>query len=140
MAHDLQVGFDMQSDIELLHRLQEKYYLSTACAAGDHRQCRNVDKYRTMVCVCTECAHGNTQLPPGLSCGPLIRSGLELDDWERSAYSFWEDSEVGVRTDVTGAVIRTLANRFPEFPSTRLAEAGHRIGLSVGLVVAPRML
>jgi hypothetical protein len=134
------IDLDDHTAAELLHALMQRLYLSTACAAGDHIHCRQVDKYRSLVCVCTQCEHiPPTTAPEAMAGVPLLHLRERGED--RSPHHVYGKSDpLGVRVDVVRALEKSFTDHVPDIRKGRRVDAAHLAGLTVCLMLAPRRL
>lgn len=125
--------------VELMRGLMEVLYLSTACASGNHSQCRQVDKFRSLVCCCPECEH--TDLVAGTPTGadvPLLHLAATEAE-QRDTHVYGADEQLGVRQDLVRSIAKTLEedSRMNEARRLHLAV---QVGICACLVFAPRSL
>ncbi|MGW3860671.1 hypothetical protein ACWEDZ_04215 [Streptomyces sp. NPDC005047] len=118
---------------ELLHELMQHLYLSTACAADDHGECRQVDKYRGLPCCCTVCDHADLVGSPPPACTPLLHYAEAGE--RRPEYTYSPGEPLGVRNDLVDALTRVLAHHVHELRRPPIA---HQLGVAAALTFAPR--
>lgn len=118
--------------IKILRQLMGELYLSTACAAGEHLECRLVDKFRSLVCCCPDCDHEGRSAKKRLLTGPLLHS-VETIAEQRPGYVY--RGGVGRRIDLLRLGTRVMldARREPQGPV--LFDIADRIAL----FFAPRL-
>lgn len=110
----------------------DELYLSTACAADSHLECRLVDKYRGLVCCCQACDHEGRTPKNQLLTGPLLHPAETIAE-QRSGYVY--RGGVGRRVDLLRVATQVLleARREPRAPV--LFDIADRIAL----LYAPRL-
>ncbi|MEW1922230.1 hypothetical protein [Streptomyces sp. NPDC088360] len=136
---DLDLDLPAGQAVELLRGLMDVLYLSTACAAGQHSQCRQVDKFRSLVCCCPECAHTDiaTGTPTGADAPLLHLAATKAERRDTHVYAAGE--QLGIRQDLHRSITKTLEEH------TRLNQAQRlnlavQLGIASCLVFAPRRL
>lgn len=124
---------------ELLRGLMEVLYLSTSCASGNHRECRQVDKYRSLVCCCTECEHAELDANSPIGAGvPLLH--LAVNEAERRDSHVYADGEqLGIRQDLFRSLVKVLDGR-AGLPEAQRLDLAVQLGVAAVLVFAPRSL
>ncbi|AZM47833.1 hypothetical protein DMB38_20400 [Streptomyces sp. WAC 06738] len=120
--------------VELLRSLMQGLYLSTACAAGDHAKCRQVDKYRGLPCCCLECGHADLDGSPPPVCLPLLHMAEE--GRQEDGYTYLDGQVLGVRTDLYKAISGALELHVHELRRDRIA---YDAAVKAALVFAPRI-
>lgn len=122
---------DARQDADRLRELMQSLYLSTACAAGDHRECRTVDKYKGLPCCCTVCDHTDLNGSPPPASVPLLHYA-EGDRRPGYAYDAWG---MGARSDLVAALDHVLEDHVHELSRPSLAQ---QLAVAAALVFAPR--
>lgn len=130
---------DSKGRAGLLAALMQDTYLSTACAAGKCRECRQIDKYRALVCVCQTCAHVDLSHTPTPPCGPLLHAARNRRH-RKADYTYPGTEELGVRNDVMAAQLRVVRMTSALIPHTLHEELAWRHAVAACLVFAPRRL
>ncbi|MFJ4739104.1 hypothetical protein [Streptomyces sp. NPDC088775] len=125
---------------ELLRSLMEVLYLSTACASGNHSQCRQVDKFRALVCCCPECGHVDLQASGATSAGtPLLHlAGTNAERLDSHVYA--DGEALGVRADLVRALEKTLEETTRRTSGGRRRRIAVQLGIAACLTFAPRSL
>ncbi|MEV8399259.1 hypothetical protein [Streptomyces niveus] len=124
----------------LMRQLMEVLYLSTACASGNHRQCRQVDKFRSLVCCCPECQHSDLRaVGPTSASTPLLH--LARTPPERLESHIYSHGELlGVRSDLVLALEKTLQESAPRVREKDRQQVSVQLGIAACLTFAPRSL
>lgn len=125
--------------VELLRGLMEVLYLSTACASGNHSQCRQVDKFRALVCCCPECEH--TDLVTGKTTGadvPLLHLA-STEGERRDSHVYAAGEQLGIRQDLLRSLTKTLEEH-TRLNETQRLDLAVQLGIAAVLVFAPRSL
>lgn len=136
---DSDLNLPISHAIELMQSLMEVLYLSTACAAGQHSQCRQVDKFRSLVCCCPECGHADLVAGKETSVdAPLLHLAVTEAE-RRDTHVYAAGEQLGVRHDLLRSLTKTLEEH------TRLSEKQRldlavQLGIAACLVFAPRRL
>ncbi|MFE2539019.1 hypothetical protein [Actinacidiphila glaucinigra] len=124
---------DETPSAQLLRTLMGRLYLSTACAADDHRRCRLVSKYSGLPCCCTRCRHTHLDGSPPPAITPLLH--LAEDGRYSHQHTYFGDQLLGVRTDMVQAMNRVLDTHVPEERREALA---YDLAVAAALIFAPR--
>jgi hypothetical protein len=120
------------SKIKILKGLMDELYLSTACAAGNHLECRLVDKFRGLVCCCPDCDHEGRSPKKQLLTGPLLHSANTIAE-QRSGYIY--RGGLGRRVDLLRLATRVMLDARKEPRAPVLFEIADQIAL----LYAPRL-
>lgn len=110
----------------------EEVYLSTACASGNHLECRLVDKFRGLVCCCTTCDHEGRTPKNQLLTGPLLHHAETIGE-QRPGYIY--RGTVGRRVDLVRLATALLLRAREEPQGAVLFEIADQIAL----LFAPRL-
>ncbi|MEU1816135.1 hypothetical protein ABZ543_13190 [Streptomyces roseifaciens] len=137
--HQLVLGEDVTADVELHLALMERQYISTACAAGRCEDCRQVDKFRALPCLCPVCGHVDLAQGSPAACGPLLHAARTVRE-ERRGYTYPPGEELGVRDDLLQAHLRVMRMCSALVPRALHQEFAWRHAISGVMVFAPRHL
>ncbi|MFF1693098.1 hypothetical protein ACFVXC_05650 [Streptomyces sp. NPDC058257] len=140
MSDELDLDLGTAQAVKLLQALMEVLYLSTACASGQHHQCRGVDKFRSLVCCCTGCGHTSLLGPPPDTAGiPLLHLAEQYD--QRDTHHVYEpNGTLGVRADLVRALEKTLDEQLPGLGEESRRALAVQLGITSCLTFAPRSL
>ncbi len=122
---------ERNAEIQRLYELMQRLYLSTACAGGNHLECRLVDKYRGLVCCCPDCGHEGPRLRNVLFTGPLLHPADTFAE-QRPGYIYREG--LGRRVDLVRLATDVILRARNEPQGPVLFEITDRIAL----LFAPR--
>lgn len=103
----------------------QELYLSTACARGDHVNCRQVDKYGALVCCC-ECGHGAPPGPKVQLTGPLLHP-VDRPEEQLAGYIYREG--MGRRVDLVALATRVVLTVRADPPERKVLDVADMIAL-----------
>lgn len=136
---DSDLNLPLSHAVELMQSLMEVLYLSTACAAGQHSQCRQVDKFRSLVCCCPECQHADLAAGTGAGADAPLLHLAATEAEQRSTHVYAAGEQLGIRHDLLRSLTKTLEEHTRLNESQRL-DLAVQLGIAACLVFAPRRL
>lgn len=127
----------------LVMKLASRIYISTACVADQHSECRTIDKYRALPCLCPVCGHVSTGQGDPVECGPLLHYAEERQEL---GYRYRAAPGLGVRGDLYRVLRKELvvleppAERSWGLPEIRagMDEVAYKQAVAVAMALAPR--